>query len=660
VSNVPPAFVFEDLPRALPAGYFGVSLDPRDGGPDKPALRVAVVVGARGGEAGFVPLRDTLDAHVILAAEMDAADRVHRWFELWIQEVDGLGSSLPAYRQALTNRVLDARWKERAELLEQLGPDGLVRTGYEDQHPAPTFIDTAKRTIVTPTHESGAWALCTSDADLASSGLQPYSSSTQRFLYVPALAGQSPFAPATRDSGADGPSVGASIAQQMGLPSGLLPLNPSGGLMMIRPLAPMTLETFTDAAGGFASEGVTEGTLRSIARSVASDGPDAGLLYLGEPGKSNRPAEVLHLKLRLLADAVRAVQSGIERTQTPMLNVSASSFRVQMGLGASTGGAGLPYLWTARAVLCDSGEAVELPIKTTSASFFMASGSGGATIYTPASVGRTVAGRGLLRIRRVINDSGLTMVEATITSAERFAPGRNDLVWVHFSASGGRFDLYGIVDEQRALASGELRFKTIAQKLSEREHEQLKKAEGIPIQDASFEVMPQLSSPCDLYSLAVLAVRLLLVGGETTLAVALDETMSLAAESAGSTDDSGSDGGLEGRIATLLKKDARWSKSIGPQRLVAEINDPNEGFEVVPIELWAKVLAMLVRMFPGMGPESRCRDFGDAPVGGLHKVFDRVSADLGELLTLSRGIILGHQKANRELSELVRMAMGRA
>jgi hypothetical protein len=40
--------------------------------------------------------------------------------------------------------------------------------------------------------------------------------------------------------------------------------------------------------------------------------------------------------------------------------------------------------------------------------------------------------------------------------------------------------------------------------------------------------VPLLSTPCDLYSLAVLAVRALLVDQETTLAVALDEILSLA------------------------------------------------------------------------------------------------------------------------------------
>lgn len=655
--STPPPFVFEDLPLALPAGFAAVPLSDDSNSP----CRAAVVMSTKGDPA-LVVLRELLDARTYLACEIDASSRVLRWFELWVQEVDGLANSLPAYRQALNNKALDARWTARAALFEKLGASGLVHTGFEEQHPPPMFVDPQRRRVLRPSHEGGDWALCTNDSDLTSGGLPAYSSCGQRFLYVSKLGAQSPFVPATRDSGADSPE---SIAQQVGISGSPrpLPLNAGAGLLMLRPLAPFPLEAYADAIAGFSNEGLTESMLASLGAAVAGSSPSGGFLYLGEPGRQNRPAEILHLKLRLLADAVNAVRTTLAETQRPMLNVSPSSFRVDLGLGSSTAEAGIPYLWTARAELVESGEAIELPVKTTSASFFMASGAAGPTIYTAGAVGRAVSGRGLLRIRKTIVEGGLTMVEATLTSSERFTPGRNDLVWIHFSAGGGRFDLYGLTDEQRALAGGELRFRTIAQRLGDKESGQLKAAEGIPIQDASFEVLPQLSSPCDLYSLAVLAVRLLLSGGENTLAVALDEMMSLTYEangSAGSGDDSGGESKpLHKRVQELLK-DKRWSSPLGPHRLMAGIASADEAFEVIPADLWARTLAMIVRMFPGIGPESRCRDFGDATPGGLHKVFDRTGADLADLLNLSRGLVIGHQRANREIASIVAGVLARA
>jgi len=43
-----------------------------------------------------------------------------------------------------------------------------------------------------------------------------------------------------------------------------------------------------------------------------------------------------------------------------------------------------------------------------------------------------------------------------------------------------------------------------------------------------YEIWPLLSSPCDLFSLGVVAVRVLLANASTNLPVILDETLSLA------------------------------------------------------------------------------------------------------------------------------------
>jgi len=66
----------------------------------------------------------------------------------------------------------------------------------------------------------------------------------------------------------------------------------------------------------------------------------------------------------------------------------------------------------------------------------------------------------------------------------------------------------------------------------------------------SYDVVPALSSLCDLYALGVLAVRTLLVDAQTSLPKALDEAMSLNREAGAAGD---ADRLLWQRIAELFE-----------------------------------------------------------------------------------------------------------
>ncbi|MDX2147240.1 MAG: hypothetical protein SFZ23_06925 [Planctomycetota bacterium] len=616
-------------------------------------IRLGVVVGP----SGLVPVHDLLDARAYLACVADAAGRVHQWTELWVQETDGIDATPLAYRQGLTNAALDARWSQRSAMLEALGPGGLLRTGWEASHPGPLFVDVHKKQVVQPRHESGAWGLCTDDAFLSTLGLPAYSTSTQRVLVVRTMGERSPIVPANRQAGSEGP---ASLAKVLGLPDAL-PLNPAGGLMMARPLSPLSVEEYLNALAGTLSDqsAYGDGALKGFAEAMSARddsgglggfwSPAAGTLFLGRPQRTSRLTEVFYLKLRLLADMASSIRRVIAQTQTPFLNLSLDSFRVSLGLNAGgNSGNALPFLWTSRAVLRDCGEALRLPIKQTNEAYFMTPGAATPSIYSPAGLNKALSGRGLMRIRRVVTEGGLTTLEATLNTTERLGSGRNDLLWVHFSVGGERFDLYGIADESRGMAASEVRFHTIAHELGGRASA-LKAAEGIPIQDASFELIPMISSPCDLYSLGVMAIRVLLVNDGNTLPVALDECMSLAYEAGGGEDAAT----LEERIARLMEKDARWSDSLGPQRLLPSADGAGRVFEALPPELWSRALAMIVRMLPGIGPESRCRDLGDAPAGALQKVFDRAEKDLNDLLVRTLGLVVNDQPLNRELRSVL-------
>src|SRR2546426_1138610 len=143
-------------------------------------------------------------------------------------------------------------------------------------------------------------------------------------------------------------------------------------------------------------------------------------------------------------------------------------------------------------------------------------------------------------------------------------------------------------------------------------------AEGVAFARSPFEVVPLLSTPCDLYALGVLAVRTLLVNPQNTLAVALDEVMSLARQAAAQ---SNAETTLASRICEIMNADPRFATSLAPHRLVQEPMEPTAAFELLPPELWYHSLAAIVRLFPGLGPDSYCKDYGDAPSLALETVF---------------------------------------
>ncbi|MBM4108293.1 MAG: hypothetical protein FJ255_05700 [Phycisphaerae bacterium] len=628
-----PMMVFEETPVTPPEGY---RLAPIERGG---AVRLCVVL--NGNEP--VALREGLDARVYLACIADAAGRVQRWLELWVQEVDGVARAPSAYRDKLDNAALDQRWSARADALAEFVPGGLVRTGFETHHPPALFLDPATLAPV----DGPERRLCTDEAALSQGGANAYASTLARYLIK-----EGSLTPANAAAGSEGPDA---LARSLGV-AGAIPINPGAGLLLAAPFLPLAYDAYADALSGLSADHGDETLLRELAEANlgAGDAINAGLLTWGEPGRLGRVVETLHLKLRLLAEAVWQVREATQRSQEPLLNVSSAGFRVRVG-GRGTG---LPYLWTARVALVQPGEGLALCIPGATggveARYFLAADAAGPGIYRPAAMGHGASGRGLLRLRRVTTDASGTLLEATLTCRERLSASPRDLVWLRFAVAGARADVYGTVEQETALASGELRIRTVAQRMPGDLPARLKQAEGVPIQDAMFELVPMFSTPVDLYGLAVLGVRTLLVDGRNTLPIAFDELLSLAYQAS-----QDADGTLEGRIAGLLQSDPRWRDTLGPHRLHADVKDPEEGLSAIPPGLWAEVLAALVRMLPAIGAESWCGDLGDAPAGSVHRVFDGPSEDLRRLLVRSRGLLLGDLKWSRELHAIASELMAK-
>jgi hypothetical protein len=573
---------------------------------------------------------------------------------LWVQNVDGLEASLPAHREGFANFALDQRWAQQAQAFQELDPQGFIRTGWEAKHPRPTFLDLS---VGRPCHPGGddastGWELCQDDELLRGAGLPTYSTSLFRYWHQPQAGAQSRFIPVV--SGAPQNQATAPLASATADLDHHLAFNSQAGLMMATGFAPLSYEEHVDLLGGKPWGGFEQGKRRLTFGGAYTEIADAaqmqhgvGHIFSGAQGRRGRFVEAFHLKLLLLTEAFRWVREYVRLHQLPLLNLGAESFRVRL----QPLGSGLPLLWTARCALVRPSEAYALPVESGDAAYFIRARAGGTSIYLPEGVGAGVQGMGSVRIRKVLPpDQGRTILEGTLVSQEQLAVTQHDLLWIRLPLPSGRLDLYGHLYAAESMAQGEVRFRTVAQRFGDTTLAALKAAEGVSFARSPFEVVPVLSSPCDLYSLGVLAVRTLMVNEETTLAVALDETLSLARQVAA---EHTADVPLGERVRAVFEGDQRFAQSLGPHRLNLAGLKPEEALQLIPAELWYDLLGVIIRLFAGMGPDSLCKAFGDVPALALETVFDQPVEELDKLCLRSRSLLFVDWKYNREIGQAI-------
>jgi hypothetical protein len=379
-----------------------------------------------------------------------------------------------------------------------------------------------------------------------------------------------------------------------------------------------------------------------------------GHLFTGTQGRAGRLVESFHLKLHLLAAAIRLVRAHLRVHQVPFLNINAETFRVSLGETDSA----LPFLWNSRVTLAVPGETVTLPIETTSLRAFMPARFGETSIYRPAALHAPVNARGNVRIRKTFaGDEEGTSIEGTLLTQEAVATSGNDLLWLRLTLPSGRVDLYAnVTPAESGAAAGETRFRTVPQQLSEAAVVALREAQGVSFANVPFETLPLLSTPCDLYAIAVLAVRALLVDEELSLPVALDELLSVGRQAAAAHSSGLS---LAERLAEIARSDATRAAALGPHRLIRDQFSPEEARRVFPPDLWWATLAWIIQLVPGLGPDSYCRDYGDAPPLALELVFDKPLAALEKLILQSRSLIVIDWNANREIAGVIRKILSR-
>ena len=640
--------------KKLPDGYIAVPITVDQ---ESSVLKICVLARSDPDPARghLIVLRNTIDAKVFLGCIVDASSRVLDWLELWIQNGGTLLNTPAADRLSLSNAMLDNRWKRQVLAFEQADATAIIKTGSESSNPLPTALDLSAGLPIHPIDAGSGtpWRLCTDEGLLQQRGLPSYGSSLHRYLYVPASGADSNLVPVT--PGAPTNEFTKPLSEILTDGSGVIPFNITAGLMLARKHHPIGIETYIDILSGAPWDGLKHGrSLIDLGEQIEALRKDKenlcreGRLFLGRRGRCGRLIETLHLKLRLLADIVSSTHAMVYHLQRPLLGLRPESWQVQLG----DVGRGLPFLWTGRAVLSDSGDAVALAIEGSDLQYYAPSPASGTSVYRPVVSSLPVKGRAAVRIRSILSEAtDATVVEGTLTTQERMDVTPHDLVWLSISLACGDIHLYAYLESDSAIAEGEWRFRTAAQNMRAPEASALKAAEGVPLPDIQFETIPFLSTPCDLYALAVLAVRILLVDNTNSLPVVLDEMLSLMHQIETEYDESA---GLEKGISDMFDKDKRWLASLGPHHLTWDDISSDEAFCIIPPGLWRAILKTILRMFPGLGRDSTCKDYGDAQPGGLHKVFEPTMEDLDSLILKTRSLIVSDWESNREISAVIR------
>jgi hypothetical protein len=492
----------------------------------------------------------------------------------------------------------------------------------------------------------GGWRLCTDDSRLTAAGLPAYSSTLHRYLFDP-TGGDARFVPVSTEA----PKSDKTVTYDTILPrlQKLVPFNPAGGLMLVRPAANLRFAEFNDLLGGKPFDGTIYGkTPQRFGPLKSLAGPSGGFLF--PPETPSRLVETFLLKLGLLTGMIEEVARHSAHTGRPLLNLQPNSFAVRLDEGSSH----LPTLWPARAELIDAGDAVpiDLPQGDIPHVYSLPGPRITTSIYQPAVVSRgSVRGFGQLFLSSAVDHAVSKVFEGMLTLVDPMRPTPRDVLRVRVPVTGQRVDLYVKLSTEGTPAPGLIRFKSIPDPRLKPQQTAVEALVGVPLQEVAFEFYPLLGTAADVYSLAVIGIELLLTAGEPgrhaervrdvlVLASRCRENQALGAS-------------LEDRIAAVFGDKPETIKGLGPHLMVSTSVDAKPALRAVTPELWFSTLAALVRMLPGLGRDSLLADFGDTLGHSPTGAYDVVLAELNRLVRRARSLLLGEWGMNRTVGAVI-------
>ncbi|HTV41387.1 MAG TPA: hypothetical protein VMF08_12470 [Candidatus Sulfotelmatobacter sp.] len=600
-------------------------------------------------ETPFVLLRDLPGARIYLGAVCDALGNIQEWVEVQAQTLDVKQLEFSGQDQPLTNTFFDARWRTDGTVMRSQMPDAVIATRMEVENPAPILIKRARENGPFAPIEVVSWRLCKDDDLLKSRELPAYSTSPFRYLYQPESKDAKIFIAASSDA-----PVNAHVEtlDQIKTSADVQAIfNPGCGFIRVVRYSPMELESYLQILEGKAWNDANSETSLASPRSVYSELRDwsanpRGLPFLlhGKTGAGERLNEIFLLKLCLLHDILKNVRAFVKGHQAPLLNLSPASFRVHI---RETGDL-FPGLWSAESQLVKSGQACPLEIQSTEHRYFIRLGHIEPTPFFPGSIGTHSFGVASAQIRDVHMTADRVVLEGTLVAEDFLMADPHDLLWFKLPLGEGRLEFYGHAYKSDGGGPREARFRTLPAMLPETVVAKLKASAGVRFSKAPYEIRPLLSSPCDLYSLGVIGVRILLANNLKNLPVLLDEILSLARRV--------NDGDPAKRVPELQKlvqSDTRLYDLLSPAALVESGYTSQEAWSAIHGPTWLETMSLLLRFFPDSGGGAFCKSLGDVSPVALETVFDPALQALEVLVLRMRSLFTPVFSTNEEIASVI-------
>lgn len=617
------------------------------------AICVVVLTDAAAHNAPFFLLRELPGARAYLGAVCDADARIQEWVEIWVQSLQLGELAFSGYQTQLSNLFFDQSWQAESSLLKRDLPRALIAVRMEAHNASPILI---KQPVSAATPgfakiEKTNWRVCTDDALLQAHGLDPYTISPFRYLHDPVIRENKTFLATSPDAPVN--SHVQSLERLTAATDVLAIFNPHAGSVRVTRHVPLNLEDYLQILEGQAWSGASSSSGINF-----PDGPYAALqqwsanpkglpfLLHGDGAVSDRLNEIFFLKLSALLDAFNEVRSRVKDRQLPLLNLSPASFNVCL---QETGGQ-FPAFWSARCRLAKTGQAYPLKIKSTEQKYFIRLGRIEPSPFLPEGMGAHSFGIGNVQIRNVTAEADGLVLEGTMVAEDYLALDPHDLLWFKLPLGEERLDFYAHVYKTDTVGPREARFRTVPAKLSEAVSASLKRTAGTRFPKSPYEIWPLLSSPCDLYSLGVMAVRVLLANSQSNLPVILDEVLSLARRLGAAAGDKAVS--LE-ELKTVLHKDERLLDLVSPGTLAGGVHLPQQARAAISTEIWLETVFWLLRLFPDTGSHSFCKDFGDVSPLALETVFDNPLQQLEAILFRLRSILAPSLSKNEEIANVI-------
>ena len=150
-----------------------------------------------------------------------------------------------------------------------------------------------------------------------------------------------------------------------------------------------------------------------------------------------------------------------------------------------------------------------------------------------------------------------------------------------------------------------------------------------------------------MHSLGIIAIRALLANSKSNLPVIVDDVLGLARH-VGKEDEK--EGKLCPGLKALLEGEQKLYDLASPHALIELDWTPAQARSQICLELWLETIAWLLRLFPGAGTQSYCKNFGDVSPLAMETVFDAPIQELEHLALRLRSVLLPTTAANQEIA----------